>query len=153
MTDGVEYIFIFLFISYISSFFTYGCLVVWSDLLKRLSLLSCIAFVSLPKIVDCVGLSILLTIPLYVDYQQINGDTMEAMTDLIFLGSKITVDADCSHEIKRCLLLGRKTRTKSDSVLKSIDTTIPAKIHLVKAMFFFFSTSHVRTWQLDHKEG
>ena len=65
---------------------------------------------------------------------QIDGETMETVTDFIFLGSKITADGDCSHEIKRCLLLGRKTMTDLDSVLKSRDVTLPTKIHIVKAM-------------------
>ena len=67
---------------------------------------------------------------------QIDGETMETVTDFIFLGSKITADGDCSHEIKRCLLLGRKAMTKLDSILKSTDITLPTKVHLVKAMFF-----------------
>ena len=67
---------------------------------------------------------------------QIVGETMETVTDLIFLGSKITADGDCSHEIKRCLLLGRKVMTNLDSTLKSRDITLPAKVHLVKAMVF-----------------
>ena len=61
---------------------------------------------------------------------------METMTDFIFLDSKITVDSDCSHEIKRCLLLGRKAITKLDSILKSRGITLPTKVHLVKAMVF-----------------
>ena len=61
---------------------------------------------------------------------------MEAVTDFIFLGSKITVDSDCSHEIKRHLLLGRKATTNLDSLLKSIDIILPTKVHLVKAMVF-----------------
>ena len=61
---------------------------------------------------------------------------VETVTDFIFLGSKITVDGDCSHQIKRCLLLGRKAMTKLDSVLKSRDITLPTKVHLVKAMVF-----------------
>ena len=67
---------------------------------------------------------------------QIDGETMETVTDLIFLGSKITADGDCSHEIKRCLLLGRKVMTNLDSILKSRDITLSTKIHLVKAMVF-----------------
>ena len=67
---------------------------------------------------------------------QIDGETMETVTDFIFLGSKITADADCSHEIKRCLLLGRKSMTNLDSILKSRDITLPTKVHLVKAMDF-----------------
>ena len=66
---------------------------------------------------------------------QIDGETMGTVTDFIFLGSKITVDSDCSHEIKRCLLLGRKALTNLD-VLKSRDITLPTKFHLVKAMVF-----------------
>ena len=67
---------------------------------------------------------------------QIDGETMEAVTDFIFLGSKITADGDCSHEIKRCLLLERKVVTNLDSVLKSRDITLSTKVHLVKAMVF-----------------
>ena len=63
---------------------------------------------------------------------------------LYFLGSKITVDGDCSNEIKRCLLLGRKVMTKVDSILKSRDITLPAKVHLFKAMFFQWSCMDVR---------
>ena len=65
---------------------------------------------------------------------QIDGETMEMVTDFTFLGSKITADGDCSHEIKRCLLLGRKAMTNLDSILKSRDITFPTKVHLVKAM-------------------
>ena len=68
--------------------------------------------------------------------QQIDGETMETVTDFIFLGFKITADGDCSHEIKSCLLLGRKAMTNLDSILKSRDITLPIKVHLVKAMFF-----------------
>ena len=67
---------------------------------------------------------------------QIDGETMERVTDFIFLCSKITVDGDCSHEIKRCLLLGRKAMTNVESILKSRDITLPTKLHLVKAMVF-----------------
>ena len=67
---------------------------------------------------------------------QMDGQTMETVTDFIFLGSKTTVDSDCSHEIKRCLLLGRKTMTNLDSILKSRDITFLTKVHLVKAMAF-----------------
>ena len=65
-----------------------------------------------------------------------DGETMETVTDFIFLSSRITVDNDCSHEIKRQLLLGRKTMTHLDSVLKSRDITLPIKVHVVKAMVF-----------------
>ena len=67
---------------------------------------------------------------------QIDEETMETVTDFIFLGSKITADGDCSHEIKRHLLLGRKAMTNLDSILKSRDITLPPKVHLVKAMVF-----------------
>ena len=67
---------------------------------------------------------------------EIDGETMETVRDFTLLGSKITVDGDCNHEIKRCLLLGRKAMTNQDSILKSRDTTLPTKVHLVKAMVF-----------------
>ena len=67
---------------------------------------------------------------------QIDGETVQTMADFIFGGSKITEDGDCSHEIKRCLLFGRKVMTNLDSILKSRDITLPTKIHLVKAMVF-----------------
>ena len=67
---------------------------------------------------------------------EIDGETVETVTDFIFLGSKITADGDCSHEIKRCLLLGRKVMTNIDSILKSRDISLSTKVHLVKAMVF-----------------
>ena len=67
---------------------------------------------------------------------QVDGETIETVTDFLFLGSKITADADCSHKIKRCLLLGRKAMTNLDSILKSRDITLPTKVHLIKAMAF-----------------
>ena len=67
---------------------------------------------------------------------QINGEAMEIVTDFIFLGSKITADGDCSHEMKRCLLLGRKVMTNLDSILKSRDIRLPTKVYLVKAIVF-----------------
>ena len=72
---------------------------------------------------------------------QIDGEAMETVTGFILGGSKITVDGDCSHEIKRCLLLGRKAMINLDSRLKSTDTTLPPKAHIVQAMVFF--SSHV----------
>ena len=68
--------------------------------------------------------------------RQIDGETMETVADFIFWGSKITVDGDCRHEIKRCLLLGRKVMTMLDNILRSRDITLPTKVPLVKAMFF-----------------
>ena len=65
---------------------------------------------------------------------QIDGETVETVRDFVFLGSKITADGDCSHETKRCLLLGRKVMTNLDSILKSRDITLPTEVHLVKAM-------------------
>ena len=67
---------------------------------------------------------------------EIDGETVETMTDFIFLGFKITTDGDCSHEMKRCLLLGRKAMTNLDSILKSRDITLPTEVRLVKAMVF-----------------
>ena len=67
---------------------------------------------------------------------QIDGETMETVTDFILGGSKITADGDCGHEIKRCLLLGRKVMTNLDNIFKSRDITLPTKIHLVKSMVF-----------------
>ena len=67
---------------------------------------------------------------------EIDGETVETVSDFIFLGSKITADGDCSHEIKRCLLLGRKVMTNLDSILKNRDITLPRNVHLVKAMVF-----------------
>ena len=81
---------------------------------------------------------------------QIDGETMETVTDFISLGSKITADGECSHEIKRCLLLGRKVMTNLDSILKSRDITLSIKVHLVKAMFFQWSCIYVR---VDYKES
>ena len=75
---------------------------------------------------------------------QIVGETMETVTDFIFLGSKFTADGNCSHEIKRCLLLGRQLMTKLDSILKSRDITLPTKVPLVKAVFFQWSCLDVR---------
>ena len=82
---------------------------------------------------------------------EIDGGTVETVSDFIFFGSKISADADCSHEIKRHLLLGRKVMTNLDSILKSRDITFPTKVHLVKAMVF--STGHVWVWELDYKEN
>ena len=75
---------------------------------------------------------------------EIDGETVETVTGFIILGSKITADGDCSHEIKRCLLLGRKVMTNLDSILKSRDVTLPTKVHLVKAVVFQWSCIVVR---------
>ena len=79
---------------------------------------------------------------------QIYGETVETLADFIFLGSKITVDIDCSHEIKRCLLLGRKALTYLDSILKSRDITLPTNFHLVKAMVFPVVMCGCESWTL-----
>ena len=82
---------------------------------------------------------------------QIDGETVETVSDFIFLGSKITADGDCSHEIKRHFLLGRKAMTNLDSILKSRDVTLPAKVHLVKAMVF--SSGHgYESWTIKKAE-
>ena len=80
---------------------------------------------------------------------QIDEETVETVTDLIFWGSKITADGDCSHEIKRRLLLGRKVMTNLDSLIKSRDVTLPTKVHLAS---YGFSSSHVWMWELAYKE-
>ena len=74
--------------------------------------------------------------PLLAASWEIDGETVETVSDFFFLGSKITADGNCSHEIKRCLLLGKKVMTNLDSILKSRDITLPTKVHLVKAMVF-----------------
>ena len=84
---------------------------------------------------------------------QIDGETMETVTDFIFLGSKITADGDCSQEIKRCLLLGRKAITNLDSMLKSRDITLPTKVHLVKAMVFPVVMCRCESWPIKKAEG
>ena len=83
---------------------------------------------------------------------QIDGETMETVTDFIFLGSKITVDSDCSHEIKRHLLLGRKTITNLDSLLKSRDITLLTKVCIVKAMVFPVVMYGCESWTIKKAE-
>ena len=83
---------------------------------------------------------------------QIDGETMEMVTDFIFLGSKITADGDCSHEIKRCLLLGRKAMTNLDSILKSRDITLLTKVHIVKAMPFPLVMYGCEIWTIKKAE-
>ena len=83
---------------------------------------------------------------------QIDGQTMETVTDFIFLGSKITADGDCSHEIKRRLLLGRKVMTNLDSMLKSRDITLPTKIHLLKGMVFPVVMHGCESWTIKKAE-
>ena len=83
---------------------------------------------------------------------QIDGETMKTVTDFIFLGSKITADGDCSHEIKRHLLLGRKTMTNLDSILKSRDSTLPTKVRLVKAMVFQVVMYGCESWTIKKAE-
>ena len=83
---------------------------------------------------------------------QIEGETVETVADFIFLGSKITADGDCNHEIKRCLLLGRKVMTNLDSILKSRDITLPIKVHLVKAMVFPVVMYGCESWTIKKVE-
>ena len=83
---------------------------------------------------------------------QTDGETMETVTDFIFSGSKITADGDCSHEIKRHLLLERKTMTHLDSILKSRDITLPTKVHLVKAMVFPVVMHGCESWTIKKSE-
>ena len=84
--------------------------------------------------------------------RQIDGETKERVTDFISLGSKITADGDCSHEIKRCLLLGRKAMTKLDSILKSRDITLPTKVRLVKTMVFPVVICGCESWSMKKAE-
>ena len=83
---------------------------------------------------------------------EIDGETVETVSDFTFLGSKITADGDCSHEIKRCLLLGRKVITNLDSILKSRDITLSTKVHLVKAMVFPVVMYGCESWTLKKAE-
>ena len=83
---------------------------------------------------------------------QINGETMEIVTDFIFLGSKITADSDCSHEIKRCFILGRKAMINLDSILKNRDITLLTKVHIVKAMVFPVVTYEYESWTIKKAE-
>ena len=82
----------------------------------------------------------------------IDGEKMETVTDFIFLGSKITVDSDCSHEIQRCLLLGIKVMTNLDNILKSRDITLPTKVHLVKTMVFPVVIYGCESWIIKKAE-
>ena len=83
---------------------------------------------------------------------QIDGEKMETVTDFIFWGSKITADGDCSHKIKRCLVLGRKAITNLDSILKSRDIPLPTKVHLVKAMVFPVGMCGCDSWAIKGSE-
>ena len=83
---------------------------------------------------------------------QIDGETMETMTDFIFLGFKIIADGDCSHEIIRCLLRGRKVMINPDSILKSRDMTLPTKVHLVKALVFPVVRYECESWTIKKAE-
>ena len=83
---------------------------------------------------------------------QIDGETVETVSDFTFLGSKITTDGDCSHEIKRCLLLGRTVMTNLDSILKSRDITLPTKVHLVRAMVFPVVMYGCESWTVKKAE-
>ena len=83
---------------------------------------------------------------------EIDGETVETVTDFIFLGSKITADGDCSHEIKRCFLLGRKAMTNLDSILKSRDISLPTKVHILKAMVFPVIMYGCKCWNINKAE-
>ena len=83
---------------------------------------------------------------------EIDGETVETVSDFIFGGSKIPADGDCSHEIKRCLLLGRKVMTKLDSIFKSRDMTLQTKVHLVKAMVFLVVIYGCESWTVKKAE-
>ena len=83
---------------------------------------------------------------------QVDGETKETVTDFILGGSKVTADGDCSHEIKRRLLLGRKVMTNRDSILKSRDTTLPTKVHLIKSMVFPVVMYGCESWTIKEAE-
>ena len=83
---------------------------------------------------------------------EIDGETVETVSDIILWGSKSTADCDCSHEIKRCLLLGRKVMTNLDSIFKSRDITLPTKVHLVKAMVFPVVMYGCESWTIKKAE-
>ena len=89
---------------------------------------------------------------LYLIISAIDGETVETVSDFIFLGSKITADGDCSHEIKRCLLLGKKAMTNLDRILKSRDISLPTKVHLVKAMVFPVVMYGCECWTIKKTE-
>ena len=83
---------------------------------------------------------------------EIDGEIVEIVSDFIFWGSKVTADGDCSHEIKRCLILGRKVMTNLDSIFKSRDITLPTKVHLVKAMVFPVVVHGCESWTVKKSE-
>ena len=97
---------------------------------------------------NCLGISFLFSFA----FNFSSGETMETVTDFIFSGSKITSDGDCSHEIQRRLLLGRKALTKLDSILKSGDITLPTKVHIVKATVFSAVTQGCESWTIKKAE-
>ena len=84
---------------------------------------------------------------------KIDGEKMETVTDFIFMGSKITMDGDCIHEVKRCLHLGRKAMTNLNSILKRRDIALPTKVHLVKAMFFPVVIYGCESWTVKKAEN
>ena len=87
-----------------------------------------------------------------ISSSEIDGEIVETVSDFIFLGSKITADGDCSHEIKRCLVLGNKVMTNLDSIFKSRDITLPTKVHLVKAMIFLVVMYGCESWTVKKAE-
>ena len=95
-------------------------------------------------------MKIIVSVP--ITSWQIDGETMETVTDFIFLGFKISADGDYSHEIKRCLLLGRKVVTNLDSILKSRDITLPPKVHIVKPMVFPVVMYGCESWTIKKAE-
>ena len=104
------------------------------------------------KLLGLIKASCKITASGPITSRQIDGETMETVTDFIFLGSKITADGDCSHKIKRCLLLVREVMTNLDSILKSRDITLPTKIHLVKAMVFPVVMYGCESWTVKKAE-
>ena len=101
---------------------------------------------------DLISVSCHLTSPILTMIWEIDGETVETVSHFIFLGSKITTDGDCSHEIKRRLLLGRKVMTNLDSIFKPRDFTFPTKVHLVKAMVFPVVMYGCENWTVKKAE-
>ena len=95
---------------------------------------------------------IMVSGPIFINSWEIDGETLETVTDFIFLGSKVTADDDCNHEIKRHLLLGRKAMTNLDSTLKRRDITLPTKVHLVKLWFFPVVMYGCESWTIKKAE-
>ena len=124
---------------------------VWEELIVVSVAKPCVVLFATP--VDCTPKTALsMRFPITITSWQIDGETMEMVTDFIFLDSKITADGDCSNEIKRRLLLRRKAMTNLDSILKSRDITLPTQVHLVKAIVFPVVMYECQSWMIKEAE-